>query len=63
MDPYERGRGGDPYDRGRGGQGGGDVGSNLASLGNGFLTYLRTRSADHWLFFAAGIIVGLIVAG
>ena len=40
-----------------------DVGSYLASLGNGFLTYLRTRSADHWLFFAAGIIVGLIVAG
>ncbi|HET6518466.1 MAG TPA: hypothetical protein VFG47_01435 [Geminicoccaceae bacterium] len=57
MDPYERSRGG-------GGQsGGGDVGTNLASLGNGFLTYLKTRSADHWLFLAVGVIFGLLIGG
>jgi hypothetical protein len=27
----------------------------------GFLSYLRTRSPEHWLFFAIGIIVGLLI--
>ncbi len=55
----------DPYDRTRYQQSGsgGDMGQNLSTLGNGFVTYLRTRSADHWLFFAVGIIAGLLIAG
>ncbi len=53
----------DPYDRTRYQSNSGDMGQNLSTLGNGFVTYLRTRSADHWLFFAAGIIAGLLIAG
>ena len=25
------------------------------------MAYLRSRTADHWLMFAAGLVVGLIV--
>jgi hypothetical protein len=31
-------------------------------LGASLLEYLKTRSPEHWLFFAVGIIVGLIVS-
>ena len=26
-----------------------------------FLGYLRSRTADHWLMFAAGVVLGLMV--
>ena len=52
----------DSYDRSRHQQGGGDIGQNLSTLGNGLLTYIKTRSPDHWLFFALGIIAGLLIA-
>jgi hypothetical protein len=25
-----------------------------------FLAYLRSRTADHWLMFAAGVVLGLM---
>jgi hypothetical protein len=25
------------------------------------LTYLRTRTADHWLMFVAGVVLGLLI--
>lgn len=52
MDPSDRTR--SPRDD--------DVGSSLSNLGNSLLAYLRTRSADHWLFFAVGVIVGLLIS-
>jgi hypothetical protein len=33
----------------------------VAQFFSSLLTYLRTRSPDHWLFFALGIIVGLLI--
>jgi len=50
MDPYQRRGGSD-----------GDLGHQASSLVGGFLTYLRTRSPEHWLFFAIGVIVGLLI--
>jgi hypothetical protein len=50
MDPYQRRPGAD-----------GDLGQQASSFISALLTYLRTRSADHWLFFAIGIIVGLLI--
>jgi hypothetical protein len=47
MDPYERRGSGD------------DLGQQASSFFSGVLNYLKTRSAEHWLFFAIGIIVGL----
>jgi hypothetical protein len=46
----------DPYDK-RGS--GNDLGQQASSFFGGLLTYLKTRSAEHWLFFAIGDIVGL----
>ncbi len=52
-----------PYDRTGGQSGAGsDFGSQLGGLGRSFLAYLRTREPEHWLFFAAGIILGLIIS-
>ena len=42
-------------------RGGGDLGQQLANFLSSFLDYLRTRSPDHWLFFAVGVIVGLLI--
>jgi hypothetical protein len=47
VDPYERRGSGD------------DLGRQASSFFGGLLNYLRTRSAEHWLFFAVGVIVGL----
>jgi hypothetical protein len=33
----------------------------LGSLGSSFVTYLKTRNAEHWLFFAIGVIVGIVI--
>lgn len=38
---------------------GGDLLQQLGSLGSSFVTYLKTRNAEHWLFFAVGVIVGI----
>jgi hypothetical protein len=40
---------------------GSDLGQQVAQFFSSLLTYLRTRSPDHWLFFALGIIVGLLI--
>ncbi len=50
MDPYQRRSGPD-----------GDLGQQASGLVGGFLIYLRTRSPEHWLFFAIGVIFGLLV--
>jgi hypothetical protein len=50
----------DPYQR-RGGSGD-DLGHQASSFAGSFLNYLRTRSPEHWLFFAIGIIVGLLLS-
>jgi hypothetical protein len=42
-------------------RGGSDLGSQASTFLGGLLTYLRTRSPEHWLFFAIGIIVGLLI--
>jgi hypothetical protein len=46
----------DPYERRAPGE---DLGRQASGFLGGLLNYLRTRSAEHWLFFAVGIIVGL----
>ena len=40
---------------------GSDLGQQAKTFFSGFLDYLRTRSPEHWLFFAIGIIVGLLI--
>jgi hypothetical protein len=35
--------------------------SAFERLGEQALGYLRSRTADHWLMFLAGLVVGLIV--
>ena len=47
----------DPYQRT--GEGRSDFGSQLANLGQSFITYLKTRQPEHWLFLAVGVIIGL----
>ena len=39
----------------------GDLGHQASSFLGGLLSYLRTRSPEHWLFFAIGVIVGLLI--
>jgi hypothetical protein len=39
-----------------------DLGQQLAHFLSSLLTYLRTRSPEHWLFFAIGVIVGLLIS-
>ena len=48
----------DPYQRG-GGRTGSDFGQQLLNLGTGFVTYIKSRQPEHWMFFAVGVIVGL----
>jgi hypothetical protein len=43
-------------------RGGGDFLEQLGSLGSSFVTYLKTRNAEHWLFFALGVIVGIAIS-
>jgi hypothetical protein len=43
-------------------KGGGDFLQQLGSLGSGLVTYLKTRDAEHWLFFAVGVIIGLAIS-
>ena len=43
-------------------RGGGDFLQQLGSLGSSFVTYLRTRTAEHWLFFAIGVIIGIAIS-
>jgi hypothetical protein len=50
MDPDQR--------RGASGE---DLGRQASNFAGGLLNYLRTRSPEHWLFFAIGIIVGLLI--
>jgi hypothetical protein len=38
-----------------------DLGQQAANFLSSFLNYLRTRSPEHWLFFAIGVIVGLLI--
>jgi hypothetical protein len=49
----------DPY-QSRGGTGG-DLGQQASSFVGSLLTYLRTRTPEHWLFFALGVILGLLI--
>ena len=38
-----------------------DHSSLLGRLGEQALAYLQTRTAEHWIMFLAGIIIGLIL--
>ena len=40
---------------------GSDLGHQAKTFLSSFLDYLRTRSPEHWLFFAIGVIVGLLI--
>ncbi len=42
-------------------RGGGDFLEQLGSLGSSLVTYLKTRNAEHWLFFALGVIIGIVI--
>ena len=50
----------DRYQR-SGEQSGAALGEQAGDLASGLITYLRTRQPEHWLFFALGIIVGLLI--
>jgi hypothetical protein len=43
-------------------RGGGDFFEQLSGLASGFVTYLRTRTAEQWLFFAVGLIIGILIS-
>jgi hypothetical protein len=43
-------------------RGGGDFFQQLSSLASSFVTYLKTRNTEHWLFFAVGVIVGIAIS-
>jgi hypothetical protein len=43
-------------------RGGGDFLQQLSSLGSSFVTYLKARTAEHWLFFAIGVIIGIAIS-
>jgi hypothetical protein len=45
FDPYHRNGRADGFER----------------VGERILDFLRSRTADHWLMFVAGIVVGMIV--
>jgi hypothetical protein len=45
----------DPRDRG-------DFVEQLGNLGSSFVAYLKTRTAEHWLFFAIGVIIGIAIS-
>lgn len=50
----------DPHQRSGAGSGSGsDFGSQLVGLGHSFITYLKSRQPEHWLFLAIGVIIGL----
>jgi hypothetical protein len=38
-----------------------DLGQQAKNFFSSFLVYLRMRSPEHWLFFAIGVIVGLLL--
>jgi len=38
-----------------------DQRSTFERVAEQFLGYLRSRTADHWLMFAAGVVLGLMV--
>ena len=38
-----------------------DQRSAFERLGEQLVGYLRSRTADHWLMFAAGVVLGLTV--
>ena len=42
-------------------RGGGDFFQQLSSLASSFVTYLKTRTTEHWLFFAVGVIIGIAI--
>jgi hypothetical protein len=39
----------------------GDFGHQAGSFVTSFLDYLKTRQPEHWLFFAVGVIVGILI--
>jgi hypothetical protein len=41
---------------------GGDFLQQLGSLGSSFVTYVKTRNAEHWLFFAIGVIIAIAIS-
>ena len=43
-------------------RGRGDFLEQLGSLGSSLVTYLKTRTAEHWLFFAVGVIIGIAIS-
>jgi hypothetical protein len=40
---------------------GSNLGQQAGSFLGSFLGYLRSRQPEHWLFFAIGVIVGLLI--
>ena len=42
-------------------RGGSDLGQQAGNFLSSFIAYLRTRQPEHWLFFAVGVIVGLLI--
>ncbi len=43
------------------GYGGLDQRTGFERIGEQVLSYLRSRTVDHWLMFLAGLVIGLIV--
>ena len=43
-------------------RGRGDFLEQLGSLASSFVNYLKTRTAEHWLFFAVGVIIGIAIS-
>lgn len=42
-------------------QRGSDLGDQASGFVSGFIGYLRSRQPEHWLFFAVGVIFGILI--
>ncbi len=45
----------------RGGQAGSGRTDRMHRLGENLVAYIRSRTADHWIMFAAGLALGVLL--
>lgn len=51
----------DEFTYGRGGPAGPGRTDRMQRLGENLVAYLRSRTAEHWIMFAAGLALGVLL--
>lgn len=51
----------DEFTYGRGGQTGSCRADRMQRLGENLIAYIRSRTAEHWIMFVAGLALGLLL--